>query len=724
MDLRISRKNLLKWAGFLAAGLALPKTVKAKVLAPREKPLPRLDSEAQLPAVCKLCPAHCMLQIRVVNGKPVGVSGMPGHPVNQGSLCPKGNAILQDLYHPDRLRSPLRQIGPRGSGRWEETSWEQALAILRERLADLRRRNRPQALGILTAPVRDLRHEMLRRFARAFGTPHFWEWSWPLGELPRDAFEAMHGDPQGLFYDLTNADYVVSFGWDWLQSFPSCVEAQRAYGELRRGRLEKRAKIVQIEPRLSITAGKADEWIAAKSGTEGVLALGVAHVLIREGLYDKAFISRWATGFEEFRELVLERYALDGVSDRTGILKPRIFRLAQEMASAKPALAITYRGSLFDQLAVHSLNVLLGSIGKEGGLLASETEKLSLRLPPLSLPEPGPRSPASADLIPETILGAATSPLEALWMVRVNPVFASPQPALWKRALEKIPFVASFSPFMDESSQWADLVLPPHHGLEAWQDGFTQTLQGEGVLSFSPPVLLPRHVTADPGDVLLALARGLGGPVAAAFPWGSFVEVLGEAASGSGAVTAMERGEWLERAGAKPGAGATLRNGSGKLRLPGRELLRERPETGDPAHPLGLYVHVPLAFSFAEGAHLPYLHSLAGPHLAEQWESWMEIHPLTARRLGVADGQKVWVESALGRIVARARHYPGIREDTVSIPMGLGHTAMGRYAEGIGVNPAEVLSREVGASGQVLWQGTRVRVYPCGLKGSADAAFC
>jgi anaerobic selenocysteine-containing dehydrogenase len=711
MATEVTRRNLFKWTGFLAAGMTLPKAIKGMVLKPREKPLPRLDSEIYKPALCKLCPSFCLLQIRLVNGKPAGVSGTPGHPVSQGGHCPKGGTILQDLYHPDRLRSPLRIKGERGSNQWEKITWESAHEILYEKLSDLSSRNRNEALAILAAPLRDIRHEIQKRFAQVFGTPNFWEWNWNLAEPPIDGFDAIHGFSEGLFYDISNANLIVSFGWDWLQSFPSPIEAQRAYSELRRARLDRRTRIISIDPRLSITSAKADEWIPIKPNTEGILALGLAHILIENNLYDRDFVNRWTTGFEEYKKVVLEKYHPDSVSEITSVKRSKMDEIAYELANIKPSLSITYRGSLFNQIAVHSLNALLGSIGVKRGVLSSEAERYQLALPPLSNSNTKQSPFTSLHRIPEEILSSTETPIEILWMERVNPVFSSPQPSQWKRAMEKIPFIVSFSSFLDESSQMADLVLPPHHSLEAWQYGFFRSLKGNGVISFAPPVISPLYETADHGDFILNLAKSLGGGIAEALPWGTFVESLHELVRSINAEEVMQKGGWWEYPVDEPDILLTLKRETKRLIFPTGRLEQKTSNTVDPAYPLHLYLHCPLSFSFGDGAHLPYLHSLAGAHLGEEWESWVEIHSHTAKRMGIPDGEMVWVESENGKIKAKARHYDGIREDTVSIPLGLGHTAMGRYAEGVGANPSEILKREIDMTGQPIWQSNRVRVY-------------
>ena len=562
-------------SGLLAAALALPKVVRAKILTPQERPLPVLDSEVYKPAICKSCPALCMLRIRVVNGKPVGVSEMSGHPVNDGTLCPKGNAILQELYHPDRLRFPLRQKGERGSNQWERISWDEACEILRAKLSDLLKRGKPEALGILAAPVRDIRHEIQKRFAQAFGTSHFWEWNWPLSEFPLEAFHLIHGSSKDIFYDLSNASLIVSFGWDRLQAFGSPVEAQRAYGELRRGKPDRRARILQIEPRLSVTAGKADEWIAIKPDTEGILALGIAQVLIRDHLYDKNFVDEWTTGFEDFKTFVLKEYSPETVSRITGAKTSQLLQVAKDLALIKPALAITYRGSLFNQLAVHTLNLLVGAVGKRGGVLFTDVSNYELVLPPLSVAGVEPRPILPYTRLPEAILNSSSSPIEVFWMERVNPVFLSPGPHQWKKALARMPFIVSFSSFLDESSTLAGLVLPPHHSLEAWQYGFSRTIDGRGVTSFAPPVIPPFDDTGDHGDFLLRLARSLGGNVARALPWEDFVASLQEALKKMRTEEPMKKGEWWEYEGMKEDMSSLVKNEFGKLKSPVDELKEE-----------------------------------------------------------------------------------------------------------------------------------------------------
>ena len=209
---------------------------------------------------------------------------------------------------------------------------------------------------------------------------------------------------QGIYsspaYDFENARYILSFGSGLLESYWSPVQALSAYGHFRRGNPERRGKLVQIEPRLSITGIKADEWIPIQPGTEGMLALGIANMMIKEGLYNKDFVSTFSFGFENwtdasgkehlgFKEFVLSEYDPDVVARRTGVPIDSIIRLAREFASNQPSLAIGYRDRPFHQMAVSILNGLVGNIDTSGGVLIPRNTFLFNPFPPLKkIPSP------------------------------------------------------------------------------------------------------------------------------------------------------------------------------------------------------------------------------------------------------------------------------------------------------------------------------------------------
>lgn len=769
--LQLTRRNFLKLGVIAGASATLPSCVQTRLpglLRTEVGPLPPRGPESWVSSVCTLCPAGCGLQVRVIEGKAVGIQGHPSHPVNKGTLCPRGVAGLQALYHPDRLHRPVRRVGKRSENRWEAIDWDDALQLLTRRLQGLRGRGEPHRLGLLMGPATPLAGLLFERFAQAFGTPNLFRLEWPMGQGPRDAFAFMHGTPEWA-YDLEHTDFVLGFGLDWLQAFPSPVEASRAYGVLRRGRSDRRIRVVQAESRLSVTGLKADEWVPIKPGTEGALALGLAHVLIAEERYDQTFVAQHTVGFDDwtdvsgphtgFKTLVLDEYPPASVSDITGVPVETIVRLAREFASHTPALALVDRVRTYDQMAVHSLNALAGSLGVRGGVVPLQPPPISL--PPLS-DETGQRKGAVARLdgaggaafpfaqdaphhLTDVVLSGMPYTLDTLLLSHANPLFTSPEPARWAQTLERLPFVVTITAFLDESALFADLILPEHVPLEGWQDGPTSTLSGTPVFGIGQPVVKPLYDTRHVGDIVLELARGL--DLTEALPWQDFQEALQEGikgvfGSGQGEPLGPRADEedssfegfwkdvsttggWTDRSHEANPASLQFKTRSGKfefavprLREQSGSDIKALPHYEPPSFagehekfPLHLCVYTPLAFAGGEGAHLPFLQSTAGPYTRERWETWVEINPETGERLGLADEDLVWVESPVGRMKAKVRWYSGALPDVVNLPFGLGHTAMGRWAQGVGANPGDIVARRLDpVTGQPFWQMTRVRI--------------
>src|SRR5271154_6533591 len=252
------------------------------------------------PSVCTLCSAGCGLLVRVMQGDAEVVrhgktgiikmglakklEGNPQHPVNLGKLCARGQAGLQVVYHPDRITHPLKRTGSRGSGEFQEITWDDALKELGSHLGTLQSSKATGSLGFLARPLRGQRRELIERFLKAFGAPPA-VWYEPFDEaVLRAANLQSFGHAALPTFDLARADYVISFGADFLGTWNSPVAQSVGYGEMRQGRAGRRGKFVQVESRMSQTGANADEWIPCNPGTEGVLALGIAHVLLQEKL--------------------------------------------------------------------------------------------------------------------------------------------------------------------------------------------------------------------------------------------------------------------------------------------------------------------------------------------------------------------------------------------------------------------------------------------------------
>lgn len=510
----------------------------------------RSPQERFVNTLCPMCPGGCGLNIRVVHGCAVGVGGNKDHPINRGGLCSRASAVLQDVYNPDRLQHPLKCVGARGSGKWEEIDWDSAISLIAERLVMIREGRGPQGLCTVLGRDRGLGRAAWQRFMRAYGSGNLVD-AFPddnLSVLP--AVLATHGVWQRLGYDVAGASYVLSFSSAWLDAHWSTEQAARVFADFRRGRPGFRPKWIHIEPRQSITATKADEWIPIRPGTDGTLALGIAHVMLREGLYDRGFVGQHSFGFDDwtdgdgishigFRQMVLKDYSPAKVQAVTGVPEGNIFRLARQFSTNRPAIAIGFDGggcgsqATYDRMAVHCLNALVGSIDVPGGTTVFQQLSLlegngeiddvaarGLTNSPLDGPAARRRLSSSAvDLLADSMQNGRTYSTEALILVDADPVFALAEGDRFGAALSSVPFVVAFSGYHNDSNRHADLILPLMHGLHRWDFNIGHTLKGHPVVTVARPVMDPPPGMRDPYECLHAVAGRLGPTIAKALPW-------------------------------------------------------------------------------------------------------------------------------------------------------------------------------------------------------------
>lgn len=506
--------------------------------------------EKWVQSVCQGCRGGCGILVRVVDGKAVKIEGNPAHPVNRGTLCPVGQAGLQLLYNPDRIKGPMKKIGEKNSDEWQSIGWEEASDILLSKLKDLKNKRETHKLVLLSGENSGMTHEIFTRFMNVYGSPNYI--ADDRDQSIRQAFYLTQGIEELLAYDFEKCNYILSFGTNFLTSWPSPVQSMRAYSYLRQGRPGKKAKIIQIEPRFSMTASRSDAWIPIEPGTEGLLALGIAYVIIKESLYDRNFIQKFTFGFEDwkdengenhpgFKNSVLDRYRLDLVSEETGVSVDTIVTLAKEFAANKPATAIidnnatNYSNGLYNATAIHSLNALVGSIDAPGGVLVKrevplqdmplvsvdEFTQKSLMQPRIDMSENGrfPLASSIPSLIPDNILGGKPYPVNLLFLHKSNPLFSSTNSKAYQKAFEKIPFIVSFSSFMDESTQWADLILPDKTYLEKWQYVVSAPVSKIPVVGIGKPVVDNLFNAKPTEDVILDIARQMGPSFAKQLPW-------------------------------------------------------------------------------------------------------------------------------------------------------------------------------------------------------------
>lgn len=775
---KISRRDFLKLGAATAAvsaGLTALKSVDAP-----QSPQAVAAEERIVKTTCALCPSGCGLDVRVVNGKAVKVEGNPLHPLNQGVCCLKGQTALEALYSPERIEHPRLQMGERGSGDWKEIPWDEALDILADKLIELRKSGKAHTVAFLHSDLRGQMRQTVQRFMRAYGSPNMISRD-SLGEgAARMAMFLSQGINGLPVYDINNANYVMTFGGNLLESSRNVIGYLGAAAFMRRGR-PQRGKLVAVHPRLSATGAKADEWIPIRPGTYGALALGMANVIINSGLYDADFVRDFTFGFEDFEDadgnkhqglksLVLESYTLERVSNITGVPTEVIARLAGEFATNRPAVAVlpTEAGelssgnALYTALAVHALNALVGSIDALGGVIVQRFPDLT-DWPVYSLDSiahageskeridgAGTQFPLALSAyqnVPERILAGMPYPLEVLLLLNANPLYDMPNDGRTLDALAKVPFIVSFASTLDESAANADLILPASTFLEIWGDDY---LEGSGYagISLRQPVVEPVHDTRNPGDVLLNLAHRIDGPLATALPWNTYKELITYRLSAFNWEKLEANGNWSEMIyfNAAPGSQAWKDVlGRDRLNTPrdgrfdffSRELFALLGSDSDLACLPHFEIPATLTDSTADALDYPFLLVTQPiitqspqwqgiiPTLQEcyglqgyvKWDSWVEVGQKAAEALELHNGDRVWIESKMGRVQSAVRVRAGMWPNAVFLPPGQGHHTFVRWGRGaddasvVGANPNALtrFSTEP-LSGLAVCGPTRVRI--------------
>ena len=528
----IARRAFLAGLGGAAAGLGLGRISHLFPLpSPMFGPAWRPGREESVASTCLLCPARCGVVGRVVDGSLVRIDGNPLHPVSRGGLCPKGRAGIQLLYHPSRLKGPVERIGAPGSEEFRPVSWDDALGRVTSALSSLRNDGRASAVGWLAGHTTGLMGELLDRFESVYGCARIRREDYEDGG--KQVVALTTGRKAAPAFDLERSDLVLSFGAALSESWWSPPQSARARD------LDPGPRWLQADTRLSRTALAADEWFPVRPASFGALAMSIAYVLLKEGLYDDTFVGHHVSYFDDwtddagrtqpgFKSLILRHGQPEEVAGVTGLPMERIVKLAKEFGRAERPVAIwdqaaSWRtGGLGDALAIHALNILRGRIGRAGGVF----EEPQVPVPAVTVaPAPGPdaRTPWPA---PES----GGPPLEVLFLYGSNPVASHPDPDAVSAALDDVSLVVSFSPFLDETARHAHLVLPDHTYLERWQDAPAPRTVPYPVWGIVQPVIPPLHDTRSTGDVLLQLASRVGGDVADAFPRSSVEELVRERA--------------------------------------------------------------------------------------------------------------------------------------------------------------------------------------------------
>lgn len=654
------------------------------------------------------------LKVRMVKGRVSGerlikVDGNEEWPLGGeiGGIIPQDASALQPLYYGDvRVKAPM--LLDRKTGIYTRLSWDQAMALLAEKMGALKKAGQANTVMALGADPDSAAGQMLKIIMTAYGSPN-------LAFLPRAADtlalagKLMFGTSD-IGFDLAQARKVVSFGTPLLENFGAPVATRAAFVTWR----EDGGSLVQVEPRASITASQADAWLACKPGTEGMVALAMAAHILQQGLA----VSGAFTGLEQFKSLVMTKYTPDKVAHGAGVDAAKLKKIAEEFAKADKAVAVCGPGQggepgrLFDFLAVLALNAVADKVGKPGGLIT----RAALSLKPLGEATQASSGPAlaggtnlpqggynAAAMVESALAGKPYKP-NLLIVAESNPVFNGPQASRVEDLARECPFVVAFTPFTDESANLADLVLPTATFLECWGDSVTPYGLGLASYGLHRPLMKPYPQAKGLADALLLLAKALGGSAADLLAYENAEEALKARCEGLGDFEELaERGWWVQE---KPVYGQMAVNFQ-------TALLAKEPEIpGGHDHGLLLAAAPSLRAVNSAAPITPYMIKVVDDiSLADTDKLVAEINPETAHHMHLHEGDLATVQTKWGGGTCRVHLFHGTPPGLVTVPAGLGHTAFGMFVKGKGLNynrMADVTADPV--TGWPVWGLTPVQV--------------
>jgi molybdopterin-containing oxidoreductase family iron-sulfur binding subunit len=596
-------------------------------LVPAEDVTPGVDSEYA--TVCRECPAGCGMIARVRDGRAHKLEGNPDHPINTGRLCIRGQSALQGLYHPDRIKQPMARDA---HGRLQPIAWDEA----ERRLDGLLHGAGGGRIGWIGPVETGALDRLIDSYLAAVSPNRVRLRYEPFNyESLREAHRRVFGTPGLPDVRIAAAHTLVSFGADFLETWLSNVQHARDFAQWRDDRAKGKhaGRFVFIGPRQGLTGLNADEWIPVRPGAEPLVARALAALVTPDG----------GDGGDG-----------EALARQAGIEPAPLRRLAQELAAGGPSLILPTSigqqgpGSVDADEAVLRLNQFLGNVGKTylidrphalvGAAANSETIALLNQM----------RSGAISMLFLE---GGA------------NPAYHL---SAATEAIQRVPTVVSFASHLDETASLASLVLPANTPLESWGEYSPRT----GMTGIQQPVVSPVFDTQDLGDILLSSAKRLGHNLGAP----DFRTYL-QSASGldpDAWTRAVERG--FVAGGDRDGRNANPQS-------PGPQSAIR--------NPAGLVLHLYPSLHFYDGrtADRAWTQEIPEPVTRAVWGSWAEIHPDTAKRLGIEADDVLALTTPHGRLEVPALPTEHVHPDVIAIQIGQGHTAGGRWAKGVGVNP-------------------------------------
>lgn len=644
--------------------------------------------------------------VRVFEGRAKKVEGNPAFPTNLGASDARAQALVQEVYHPDRIPSPMKLSGPRGSGKYQAITWDEALPLVAKAVSGA-----SGSLLMITEPMNGPLGQLASGLAKsANGQQVALEPDERV--VLREAVSRVFGSKSFPSFDLANTDFLVSFSADFLQTWISPVQYSQAYGKFRQGRADKRGMYYHVGPQLSGTAGSADKWLPSLPGAEGMIALSVAQVLTSKGLVDSGKASQIYGGIH------LDDYAPDKVASSTGLSSAQITDLATRFANGKPSVAIAgtsaaaSTNALFNLMAVYALNLLVDNVNKPGGVQVNPDAALFSNTPAFT-------SGTSYAQMQSIIKDMSSGKTKTVVVYGANPVYSLPKASGFADALAKVPTIVSLSSFLDETTMQADIILPVHTPLEAWDIRVADPGPGYATVVLQQPVVDPFVNSRSVGDVILQAAKAAG----QALPFNTYQDVVTAAVAelqkgGKGNIKETDPKAYMVQAQTQGGWWDDSSKGTASSSAPKWPAAAPAKFAGDQGtYPMYLLPYPHNTLGYGEYAHLPWLQGAPEPISTNVWRTWVEVSQHDSDRIGLNTGDIVKVKTPQTTVELPVYVNPAGQPGVVAIPFGQGHTAYTRYAEKRGTNPLDLIDPLTDSeTGALAWASTRVKLETTGRK--------
>ena len=699
MDSGFDRRDFLKVLGWGGAAVVLTgcgntsvedgKEAVVSYSEPADYVIPSIS--VYFNSTCAQCDAGCSINGRVREGRVLKLEGNPASAINRGKMCGLGQAGVQHHYNPDRVREPLLRNGDQG----QAISWDDAYKLIAEKLNGVS----GEEIAFLSGGVSGHLKVLMENYLASLGSKNHFVYEAIAPAVLRAANKKSYGAEMPR-YNISKAKVVLSFGADFLGSWVSPVHFSQQYAQFRKGVDGQRGVLIQVESKMTLTGANADRWLAVRPGTEGILALGIINALGK------------ASGVAA----AAKSYDKERVSRDTGVSVEQIEKIAALLQARTPSLVLAgsaaegYAHGSQNAAAINLLNQVLGNIGK--------TVVAAAAVPfPQMLPAKG-----NFAALKSLNAGLAAGKYKVLFNYAANPVFTAPGALKFKDNLAKAGFKVVFAHYLDETALQADLVLPLDSALEDWGTQVPEYMADGAQINIQQPLMEKLHANTDGkgtrgmGDILLALIKQR-----RAEEYKNYEDYYAylraallqnkDALGGKGADDDTFWDDTLSKGIIKLSAASAVLSGKGLA----AGFALPAPVALDQQYPLQLIPGVSASQRDGRHSNQPWLQESPDPLTTIVWDSWVEIHPKKAAELGIIEGDIVEVTSKTGSIKAQAYLFPGIHPDAISIPIGQGHEAMGRYAKGYGVNPFQIMDAIYDKeSGELALHETRVKISKTG----------